>query len=306
MSRTEAEGTSASTANTETKKVGMNSDRKKKIAMIVVPIVTLLVGYLIYESYEYVSTDDAQVGARSTLLSAKVSGIIVRADVDENQKVKAGQVLVEIKSDDYQNVIDQLEADGASLQAQLKAAQASYQRTLSLFKKGASTQERLDAAEAQFHSLDSRLKAAQAQVNEAKLNLGYTKILAPVDGKVGKKSFEVGMLATAGQPLLGFVANDERWVTANLKETDMDLIAEGKKAYVDVDAISGKTFEGVVESISPATGATFTLLPPDNATGNFTKVVQRVPVRIKLLNLNEHEIDRLQNGLSAEVKIRVH
>jgi membrane fusion protein (multidrug efflux system) len=150
------------------------------------------------------------------------------------------------------------------------------------------------------------LKSAIAQVNEAQLNLDYTKITAPVDGKVGRKSFEVGMLATAGQPLLGFVSNSERWVTANLKETDMKDIAEGKKAYVTVDAIPSRTFEGTVESISPGTGATFTLLPPDNATGNFTKVVQRVPVRIKLLNLTESDIDRLQNGLSAEVKIRAH
>jgi membrane fusion protein (multidrug efflux system) len=287
-------------------KAGMSTERKKKIAMIAVPIVVLLVGYLVYQSFMFVSTDDAQVGAHSTLLSAKVSGIVTKANVEENQKVKAGDVLVEIKADDYQNMIDQLQGDEASLQAQLKAAQANYQRTLSLLRKGASTQERLDTAEAQFHSLESRLKAAQAQVNEAKLNLGYTKIVAPEDGTVGRKSFEVGMLATAGQPLLGFVSNTERWVTANLKETDMDNIAVGKKATVEVDAISGKTYEGEVESISPATGATFTLLPPDNATGNFTKVVQRVPVRIKLLNLKENDIDRLQSGLSAEVKIRIH
>jgi membrane fusion protein (multidrug efflux system) len=287
-------------------KGGMSSERKKKIATIAIPIILLVVGYLVYQSFMFVSTDNAQVGAHSTLLSAKVSGIVTKANVEENQKVKAGDVLVEIKADDYQNMIDQLKGDEASLQAQLKAAQANYQRTLSLLHKGASTQERLDTAEAQFHSLESRLKAAQAQVNEAELNLGYTKIVAPVDGKVGKKSFEVGMLAAAGQPLLGFVANTERWVTANLKETDMDNVSVGKKATVEVDAISGKTYEGEVESISPATGATFTLLPPDNATGNFTKVVQRVPVRIKLLNLDEHDIDRLQSGLSAEVKIRIH
>ena len=287
-------------------KAGISADRKKLILTIAIPIVALLLGYFLYQTYMYVSTDNAQVDARATLLSARVSGIITKANVEENQKVKAGDVLVEIKPDDYQNTIDQMVAEEASLQAQLKAAQASYQRTKSLLAQGASTQERLDTAEAQFHSLDSRLKSAQAQVSEAKLNLGYTKIVAPVDGKVGKKSFEVGMLAAAGQPLLGFVANQDRWVTANLKETDMDDITEGKKAYVEVDAISGKTFDGIVESISPATGATFTLLPPDNATGNFTKVVQRVPVRIKLLNLTEKDIDRLQNGLSAEVKIRVH
>ena len=291
---------------TEEKKTGMSSEKKKKILAIAVPVVLIVVGYLIYQSYMFVSTDNAQVDARATLLSAKVSGIIVRANVEENQKVKAGDVLVEIKPDDYQNVIDQLQAEASSLQAQLKAAQTSYNRTRSLLGQGASTQERLDTAEAQFHSLESRYKSAQAQVNEAQLNLGYTKITAPVDGKIGKKSFEVGMLAAAGQPLLGFVANQDRWVTANLKETDMDDVSEGKKATVEVDAISGRKFEGVVESISPATGATFTLLPPDNATGNFTKVVQRVPVRIKLLNLSEHDIDRLQNGLSAEVKIRIH
>lgn len=280
--------------------------RRKMIIMIAVPIILVVAIYAIYQNYMYVSTDNAQVGAPSTLLSAKVSGIIVRANVNENQKVKAGDVLVEIKPDDYQNVIDQLEADQGSMQAQLKAALSNYQRTRSLVQKGASTQERLDTAESQYRSLDSRAKAAQAQVNEAKLNLGYTKIIAPVDGKVGKKSFEVGMLAAPGQPLLGFVANNERWVTANLKETDLDEVSEGKKATVEVDAISGKKFEGTVESISPATGATFTLLPPDNATGNFTKVVQRVPVRIKLSGLDEHDIDRLQTGLSAEVKIRVH
>jgi len=296
----------AATEAPAAKKAGLDPALKKKIGVGIVAVFLVLAGYMVYQGYEYVSTDNAQVGAPSTLLSAKVSGIVVRANVEENQKVKAGEVLVEIKPDDYQNVVDQLEADVASYQAQLKAAQSSYTRTVSLFQKGASTQERLDTAEAQFHSTESKYKAARAQADEAKLNLGYTKIVAPVDGKVGKKSFEVGMLAAAGQPLLGFVANNERWVTANLKETDMDAVSEGKKASVEVDAISGKTFEGVVESISPATGATFTLLPPDNATGNFTKVVQRVPVRIKLLNLTEKEIDRLQNGLSAEVKIHIH
>ena len=189
---------------------------------------------------------------------------------------------------------------------QVRGAEITYNRTLELFKKGASTQERVDAAQIQLQSLQNKLKAAGSQVASAKLNFGYTKIAAPTDGTVGRKSFEVGMYANAGQPLFGFVEGTERWVVANLKETDLDFVTAGKKATVTVDAISGREFEGEVESISPTTGATFSLLPPDNATGNFTKVVQRVPVRIKLLNLNEHDIDRLQSGLSAEVKIRVH
>jgi membrane fusion protein (multidrug efflux system) len=286
-------------------KPGMSSGTRTRVLGIIGSVAVLLGGYLGYQAYMYVDTDNAMVQAQATLLSSKVSGIIVRADVEENQKVKAGQVLVEIKPDDYQNALQELQADRDANAAQLKAAQTNYQRTLDLFKKGASTQERLDTAEAQFHSLESKLKSSEAQVAEAQLNLDYTKVTAPSDGKVGRKSFEVGMLAPAGQPLLGFVEGNSRWVVANLKETDMDHISEGKKAYVTVDAIPGREFEGVVESISPATGATFSLLPPDNATGNFTKVVQRVPVRIKLLNLSESDIDRLQTGLSADVKIRI-
>jgi membrane fusion protein, multidrug efflux system len=285
---------------------GLNPASKKFLLMGTGTLAILLLSYVVYGSYMYVSTDNAMVQAHATLLSSQVRGVIVHADVEENQKVKAGQLLIEIKQDDFENALKQREADSASLAAQLKGARLTYQRTLALLNKGASTQERLDSAEAVYKSLENKLKSVQSEADEAKLNLGYTQIMAPVDGKVGRRSFEVGMLATPGQPLLGFVSNDERWVTANLKETDMADVVEGKKAYVTVDAIPGREFEGVVASISPATGASFTLLPPDNATGNFTKVVQRVPVRIKLLNLTEHDMDRLQNGLSADVKIRVH
>ncbi len=262
--------------------------------------------YFVYDAYFFVSTDNAMVQAQTTLLSARVGGLIVKAEVKENQKVKKGDVLVEIKAEDYQAMVDLSSSDHGSLADQVHGAEINYRRTLDLLHKGASTQERLDAVETQYRSLKNKLKASEALMTTASLNLGYTKITAPADGVIGRKSFEVGMLASPGQPLLGFVEGNERWVVANLKETDMDHIVPGNKAKVSVDAISGREFEGEVESISPTTGATFSLLPPDNATGNFTKVVQRVPVRIKLLNLSEKDIDRLQSGLSAEVKIRVH
>lgn len=269
-------------------------------------ILFLIFCHFIYEEYAYVSTDNANIQAATTLLSARVSGTIVRAEVQENQKVRAGQLLAEIKPDDYINYVEQAAADMESLAAELKAAQLNFKRTLDLFHKGAISRERLDSSEAQFKSLDQQLKSAQAQVAQAKLNLSYTQITAPSDGQVGRKSFEVGMMATPGQPLLGFVAGKDRWVVANFKETDLDSIAIGRAAFVTVDAVGGKEFKGTVESISPTTGSTFSLLPPDNATGNFTKVVQRVPVRIKLTELSDAEVDRLQAGLSVEVKIRVH
>jgi membrane fusion protein (multidrug efflux system) len=279
--------------------------KRKILGFLAFCVVAAGAGYFAYDNYLYVSTDNAMVQAQTTLLSARVSGIVTKAAVQENEKVTAGQTLVELKADDYQNLIDQTQSDMDSLAAQLKGAQSNYERTASLLKKGASTQERLDAVESVYSSLQKKLASAQAQVSQAKVNFGYTRITAPTDGKVGRRSFEVGMLASPGQPLIGFVSGNERWVVANLKETDMDHITEGKKVEVKVDAISGRVFEGMVESISPTTGATFSLLPPDNATGNFTKVVQRIPVRIKLLDLSEKDIDRLQSGLSAEVKVRI-
>ncbi len=280
--------------------------KRKKIITAAVAVVLILGSYFAYESYMYVSTDNANVQAKTTLISSKISGIVVKAGVDENQKVKSGDLLVELKPEDYQATVDQLEAERASLETQLKNAEKSYNRAKTLLKHGASTQERFDTAEAMYLSLQEKLKAATAQVDQAKINLGYTRILAPADGRIGRKSFEVGMLANPGQPLLGFVEGDERWVVANVKETELSSVKIGQKVYVDVDAVPGHTFQGQVESISPTTGATFSLLPPDNATGNFTKVVQHVPVRVRLLNLSETDVDRLQSGLSAYVKIRVH
>jgi membrane fusion protein (multidrug efflux system) len=150
----------------------------------------------------------------------------------------------------------------------------------------------------------SKYQGVQAQVDQAKLNLENTKIRAPVDGAIAKKSLELGQLAAPGVPLIGFVGDSERWVIANFKETEIEGVKAGSPVSVDVDAIGGKTYKGTVTSLSAATGATFTLLPPDNATGNFTKVVQRVPVKIKLENLTADDLELLRAGLSAYVKVR--
>ena len=124
---------------------------------------------------------------------------------------------------------------------------------------------------ARYRNLQARLKADQFKADEAKLNLSYTQITAPEDGSIAKKSVEPGMVIPPGQALFGFVSSQERWITANFKETQLSSIKPGQKVAVEVDAVTGKKFEGVVDSIGSATGSTFTLLPPDNSTGNFTK-----------------------------------
>jgi membrane fusion protein, multidrug efflux system len=123
---------------------------------------------------------------------------------------------------------------------------------------------------------------------------------------VARKSAEVGQLAAPGVALVGFVGAEERWITANFKETEIEGIKVGAKVDIEVDAIGGRKFKGLVESISASTGARFTMIPPDNATGNFTKVVQRVPVRIKFENLSTDDIQVLRAGLSADVSVHKH
>ncbi len=279
---------------------------KKK--QILVGAVALAVGaavlYFGYHSYIYVSTNNATVEAKTTLLSAEVGGIIETVSVEDNQAVKEGQVLATLRTENYRNAMNLSKAEYASLAAKQHSADLNYKRRESLFKQGAETKERLDAAQAEYKSITAQLRAGDATVKQSEDNFSHTEIKAPANGTVAKKSFEIGMSVVPGQPLVGFVVGDERWVVANFKETELEGIAPGKSVKVIVDAISNKTFTGVVDSISPSTGAAFSLLPPDNAVGNFTKVVQRVPVKIKLVHLSAEDVKLLQAGLSAEVTIR--
>ena len=280
-------------------------DSKKKTFLGVVGVIVLLgAAYFGYQAFTYIKTDNAQVAAHITMLSSRVAGTIKSVVVDENQKVKAGEVLAEVDSADYANAYQAADAQVASLKARFQEAQINYQRTSKLLRNFAVSQEKFDNATAGFKEIEARLKAAQAQLDQASLNVAYTKILAPTDGVIARKSIEPGQYVPMGQPLFGFVETRDRWIIANLKETELKDVKIGATAYITVDAIPGREFIGKVDSVSPSTGAVFSLLPPDNATGNFTKVVQRVPVRIKLTDVSADETDRLQAGLSALVAIR--
>ncbi len=280
----------------------MNS--KKKILIAVLAGFVLLMSYFVYEHIIYVSTDNAQIQAKTVLMAAKVSGYVQKVNVVENQKVKAGDVLVEIDPRDYENTFRQVSNELAGVKARQMDTEKNYRRIADLFQQGAVSQQQLDNAKATADEVNHKFQSLQAQVSQAQLNLDNTKITAPSDGVVAKKAVEVGMLAAPGMALIGFVSAEERWVAANFKETELKDIHIGSQAEITVDALSGKKFSGKVESISSATGATFTLLPPDNATGNFTKVVQRVPVKIIFDHLQASDIEELHAGLSAEVKVR--
>jgi membrane fusion protein (multidrug efflux system) len=175
-----------------------------------------------------------------------------------------------------QQIISRQQLDGA--QAAAEAARASL---IAAQKEAAAAGATVTNAEAGVRLAAARLAAAQAGEEQAALNESYTHILVPVTGVLSRKQVEVGQLVQAGQTLFTIVADTGIWIEANYKETQLNDIRVGQTVEFDVDAYGGRTFHGVVESISAATGAQFSLLPPDNATGNFTKVVQRIPVRLR-------------------------
>jgi membrane fusion protein (multidrug efflux system) len=263
----------------------------------------------------HVSTDDAQVDGHIIPILPKVGGFVAAVRVIENQQVKVGDTLVVLDDRDYRVRLTQADADLAvalagvsnkarvgQAEAQVEQAQANaakahadLDRLRPLAEQDIVSKQLLDAAEASARAADAALASAQASLlaadarvgamraarDQAALNLSYTRITAPASGVVSKKSVEVGQLVQAGQPLMSIVPLDDVWLTANLKETQIENVKPGDPVDFTVDAYSGIDFKGHVESLSPATGARFSLLPPDNATGNFTKVVQRVPVRIR-------------------------
>jgi membrane fusion protein (multidrug efflux system) len=258
-----------------------------------------------YEYYYYVNTDNAQIGGHVVLVSSQASGMAVRVVVNENEHVTKGQVLAELDNSDVRKGVEEAEAQISALDARHGEAERGLARATELVASNVVSREQLERAQASYKELDSRMKEAHARLEAAELKLKRSQVLAPEDGWIARKSVETGQYVVAGQPIFGFVSAPERWVIANLKETELPGVVPGVHAWVTVDAIPGERFEGTVDSISPSTGAIFTLLPPDNAAGNFTKVVQRVPIRIKLANLSDRDVERLRPGLSAQVRIKV-
>jgi membrane fusion protein (multidrug efflux system) len=298
-----------------------------------------------YAAWEYwtewqyeVSTDDAYVQADVVAISPQVAGHIAEVLVNDNQAVKAGDVLATIDPRDFQTAVAQATADVAaaeasvaSINAQLTEQQALINEALAtvnadqatetfakqnetrfgtLAKSGYGTvqdaqqatsqsnsaaavvvkdQAALDAAKKQVDTLNAELTEAKATVEhnravleQAQLNLGYTVLRAPVDGVVGARALRVGLYVQPGQQLLAVVPLNNTYIVANYKETQLADVRVGQPVSIVVDTYSETSVRGRVDSVAPASGQEFALLPPDNATGNFTKIVQRVPVKITI------------------------
>ena len=228
-----------------------------------------------------VSTDDATIEGHVIPVSAKISGHVARVRIDDNQVVKAGDVLAEIDPRDFQTRLDQARGKVASDRAEAAKTDADLKRAQALFARDEASKQDLEHAQAASDAAKADLAQSDAAQRQAELDLSYTKILAPESGRVTRKAVEPGAYVSIGQSVLALVPA-ESWVVANFKETQLARMRVGQAAEIRVDAYPDRRLHGHVDSIQDGTGARFSLLPAENATGNFVKVVQRVPVKIVL------------------------
>jgi membrane fusion protein, multidrug efflux system len=250
--------------------------------------------------------------AQAKVAEAQANNIKANQDLERYKPLVAKDV---ISKQQYDAAVANADATKASLsdaqagvlsaQQGVNVARERESQTQSAYKYAETGPQQVAAQNARAHQAEAQVESAQAQLDQAKLNLSYTKIVAPVNGIVTRKSLELNQNVSPGQNLLTLVSLDDLWVTANFKETQLKHISSGQAVEIDVDA-TGHTYHGKVTQIGGATGSVLSLFPPENATGNYVKVVQRVPVRIDFSDLaNEDKNHLLRPGLSVEPKVAV-
>jgi membrane fusion protein (multidrug efflux system) len=227
----------------------------------------------------HVTTDDAYLEAHVIPISPKVAAHALKVMVDDNQEVAEGELLVEQDSRDYQARLEIAQAEFAAAAAERAQASEDVGRYKKLEANDELSRQQLDRSVLRLQTAEAQVAKAQANESQAALQFSYTKICSPSKGRVTRKGVEPGAYLQTGQALMAIVS-PERWVVANFKETQLTHMKPGQEASIHVDAYPAKKYKGHVDSIQRGTGAKFSLLPAENATGNFVKVVQRVPVKI--------------------------
>jgi membrane fusion protein (multidrug efflux system) len=261
--------------------------------------------------------------AQSNLQSAEANSNTSKTNISTTRaaintidaQINAAQVNVWRANQDYERYSNLIKDHSVTQQQydQALAAKQTAERQLQVLheQKAQAAQNtnqvasQSTATSTQINVAGNVIKQRQADIDDAKLNLSYTVITSPVDGMVTKVNVQPGQYLQAGQSFFSIVLNQDLWVTANFKETQLDKMRVGQKAILKVDAYPGHEFEGRVNSFSAATGATSSLLPPDNATGNFVKVVQRVPVKIVFANPKDSLVQQLRAGMNVLVDVHL-
>ena len=284
------------------------------------PIITANTGSTLSSAGHDVSGTQAGVAqaekqleaAHALVVQAEANNTKAQADLERYRPLVARDVISKQQFDSAVAAADSAKAQVADARANEQAAadgvRVAHERELQAqasLKSAETAPEQVAAQNAKAKQADAQVQQAQAQLDQAKLNLSYTKIVAPADGIITHKSVEVDQNLAVGQNLLTLVSLQDLWITANFKETQLKHMQAGQSVNIHVDS-TGKDYSGRVTQIGGATGSILSLFPPENATGNYVKVVQRLPVRIDFTNLaNEDPNHQLRPGLSVEPNVRV-
>ncbi|GGK25900.1 secretion protein HlyD [Yeosuana aromativorans] len=243
------------------------------------------------------STAEAQVNStKSTIETAKTKLWRATNDFERYENLYKNHSITAQQYEQALAAKQEAEQQLETLQSQQKATQS---------QKNAAVQQ-TQISEKQVSVAEANVKSAQAQVDAAKLNLSYTVVTAPIDGQLSNVSIQTGQFVQPGQALFYLVNTQEKWVVANFKETQLEKMEIGQKVSIKADAFPGETFQAEVSAFSPATGARFSLLPPDNATGNFVKTIQRLPVKIDFTKNNDsNKLQKLRSGMNVVVDVHL-
>jgi membrane fusion protein (multidrug efflux system) len=293
---------------------------------VIIPLALLLAAVLggawyWYVNFRgYVTSDDAYIDADRVSISSKMLGRIAKLTVDEGDTVTAGQVLVTLDDSDLMAQLAQATAafhlaqESVTLaRVNLSRAQDDYRRADQQFRTQVITREQydhaksaLDASGAELGIAVSRVAAAQAQAGVVRVQLDNTTVISPIGGKVAKRWVLQGDVVQPGQPVFSVYDRSRIWVTANLEETNLDVVRLGEDVGISVDGHPDREFGGRVFQLGSSTSAQFSLIPPNNASGNFTKVTQRVPIKISIEERTPGKPDPavLLPGMSVEIRIR--
>lgn len=298
-----------------------------QVKQLIVPVNSRVQGFvkkIYFEEYRKVHKGDTL----ALIEDAEFRFRLAQAEADY-QNALSGKTVMTSTINTTQNNIAVSDASVQEAKIRLDNAEREYNRYKNLLGQDAVTRQQYDAMKTNYDALKARyelllrqkhstalvkqeqtrrldqtdagIKLAEAALEIARLNLSYTVILAPCDGTTGRKDLQEGQLVQPGQTLVDLVDENDRWVMANYKETQTSHMAEGQPVEIEVDAIPGVVFKGIVKSISRATGASFSLIPQDNSAGNFVKVEQRIPVRIEFSKENRAEdMERLRAGMNVE------
>lgn len=312
---------------------------KRRLLIVGLVLVAIFVAFFVHNALKYQSTDDAYVETTTVQVAPRVSGQIIEVHIDDNQRVKKGDLVAVIDPADYEIKLEQAQAkyekalleqkyavsarDAAN--SEIAAAKADLERYKNLYKGGAVSKQMLDNAQTKYDNAvarqtsaeqavmsktgglkvaDANIKELKAQRDQAKLNLSYTKIYAPQDGTVSSRRVEEGMYVNVGSPLFTIVP-DDIWVVANFKENQLRHMKVGQVVEIKVDTYPDKKFKGKIDSIQRSSGAKSSMFPPENAVGSFVKIVQRIPVKIVFDEEIDKDVYNIVPGMSVVPKVKV-